>query len=171
MTNASGVYSAFGLAAGNHFVRTSNTFGFLDQLYNGFPCVPGCTVTAGTPVAVTGGATTSAINFGLTLAPFTDDPLTSGTLIKAVHVTELRTRINGVRARSGVAPSVYTNASISAGTNVVMAVDILEMRTAISEVYAARGLTPPSYSTSPAIGAVIVLADITDLRAALAAIE
>jgi hypothetical protein len=66
-TNTSGVYTATGLSAGNYFVTTSNTVGFLDQLYNGFPCVPSCTVTAGTPVAVIGGATTSNINFALTV--------------------------------------------------------------------------------------------------------
>ena len=68
-TNASGNYTASGLAAGNHFVRTANALGYIDQLYNGIPCSPTCTVTSGTAVAVTGGATTPSINFSLAAIP------------------------------------------------------------------------------------------------------
>lgn len=114
----------------------------------------------------------SVRNAYITFQPFTDDPLTAGVSpIKAVHITELRTRIDALRARYGRAAYPYTNASILAGTSGVMAVDIAEMRTALSEAYTDAGLTPPSYSTSPGAGVVIVVADIADLRAAVVAIE
>jgi len=49
-------------------VRTSNSLGYLDELYNNLPCPGGsCSVTSGTGVSVTAGATTSGINFALAL--------------------------------------------------------------------------------------------------------
>jgi len=104
--------------------------------------------------------------------PFTDDPLTAGlSAIKAVHVSELRARIDTLRARRGLAAFTYTSPSITAGTSVILAADVIEMRTALSQVYTAAGLTPPSYATSPAIGVAIVVADIAGLRSAVVAIE
>jgi hypothetical protein len=48
------------------FARTSNQAGYLDELYNDLSCTNGaCTVTAGTPINVTAGATTAGISFGL----------------------------------------------------------------------------------------------------------
>lgn len=67
-TDGFGNYAtAPGLPSGQYFARTSNTFqGYKDVLYDARPCVfSGCTATTGTPIAVTAGATTSAINFGL----------------------------------------------------------------------------------------------------------
>src|SRR5262249_8445262 len=52
-------------AGTGYFVRTANTLGFVDVLYDATPCIS-CVVTTGKPVAVTaGGAPTSGINFAL----------------------------------------------------------------------------------------------------------
>ena len=65
-TNLSGMYKVSGLAAGTYYVRTSNSFGFLDELYNDLPCPGGsCVVTSGTAVTVTAATTTTGINFAL----------------------------------------------------------------------------------------------------------
>src|SRR5581483_3011406 len=64
-TNASGVYTLTGLLAGTYFVRTSNTVGFVDQLYTGLPCIGFCYDPAGTPVVVAANATASGVNFAL----------------------------------------------------------------------------------------------------------
>jgi hypothetical protein len=66
-TNSSGVYTTYnGLPTGTYYARTSNSQGYLDELYNNLPCPGGsCTVTSGTPISVTAGATTTGINFGL----------------------------------------------------------------------------------------------------------
>ena len=65
-TNAAGTYLTSGLPAGTYYVRTSSSLGFLDELYNNLPCtLSNCTVTTGTPVVVTVGATTAGINFAL----------------------------------------------------------------------------------------------------------
>ena len=64
-TNASGNYSVTGLPAGTYFARTTNSLGYINELYNNINCALNCTVTTGTPITVTAGATTSGINFAL----------------------------------------------------------------------------------------------------------
>jgi hypothetical protein len=65
-TNASGVYTTRALATGTYDIRTSNSLGYIDELYNNLPCAGGtCTATTGTGVIVTTGATTGRIDFGL----------------------------------------------------------------------------------------------------------
>ena len=64
-TNASGVYLSYtALPTGSYRVRTSSSLGYIDEAYNNIPCL-GCNSTTGTLVAVTAGATTAGINFGL----------------------------------------------------------------------------------------------------------
>lgn len=64
-TDGSGNYSvSSNLRTGAYYVRTSNVGHFVDQLYDGIPCVT-CDVTTGTPVMVTEGSRTSNINFRL----------------------------------------------------------------------------------------------------------
>jgi hypothetical protein len=64
-TDTSGVYTTdLRLPSGTYFARTGNRLGYLDELYDGIAC-PTCTVTTGTPISVTAGATTSGIDFGL----------------------------------------------------------------------------------------------------------
>lgn len=57
-SDATGSYRVFdGLPTGNYFVRTSNSFSFVDELYPDIPCVAGfCQVTGGSTVPVTVGA-------------------------------------------------------------------------------------------------------------------
>ncbi len=64
-TDASGNYLTFGLPAGRFYLRTANSLGLLDELFDNLPCVGNCSVTAGTPVDVTVGATASGRNFAL----------------------------------------------------------------------------------------------------------
>lgn len=107
------------------------------------------------------------------LAAFTDDPLAAGTLIKAAHVAELRSRIDAVRARYGLAAFPYTDPIINAGTTTVKAVHITQLRLALQDVYDAAVRTRPTY-TDPGLGAEttpIVVAHIDELRSALTAIE
>jgi uncharacterized repeat protein (TIGR03803 family) len=103
---------------------------------------------------------------------FTDDPVVSGsTVIKAVHITELRSRIDVVRAAYGLGGYPYTG-EISVGTT-IQAVHINDLRTALAQAYSAAKRTPPTYATDPTltIGTVIKAAHINELRTALVAIE
>jgi hypothetical protein len=104
---------------------------------------------------------------------FTDDPLVAGTTpIRAIHITELRVRIDTVRARyCQSTPFGYTN-PIVAGTSFVTATDITEMRTALAEAYTAAHRPLPAYlNPDPAIGDIVTAAQISDVRGALLAIE
>lgn len=66
-TDASGSYTTSqGLTTGAHYARTWNSDGYINELYDDIPCVSSCTVTDGTPVAVTTGSTTTGIDFALT---------------------------------------------------------------------------------------------------------
>jgi hypothetical protein len=69
-TNSAGVYRFDGLPGGTYFA-SSQTFGdYLEELYDDLPCPggpPGCDPTAGTPVAVSVGITTSGVDFDLVL--------------------------------------------------------------------------------------------------------
>jgi hypothetical protein len=62
---ASGAFSITGLPSGTYFVRTENTIGLIDELYNDVPCVGGCAVTTGAPITVTAGVVTSGVNMAL----------------------------------------------------------------------------------------------------------
>jgi hypothetical protein len=64
-TNANGVYKTGGVPTGSYFVKTNNSKGFIDQLYQGKNCSV-CNPTTGTPVGVTVGQGTSGIDFALT---------------------------------------------------------------------------------------------------------
>jgi hypothetical protein len=110
-------------------------------------------------------------NVYLTSAPFTDDPLTArSSVIRAVHITELRTRIDAVRSKFGLGAYAYADA-ITAGTTIVKAQHVLDLRTALAQAYAAAHLAAPAYSTSPGAGVIVRVADIAEIRAALILIE
>ena len=92
--------------------------------------------------------------------------------IKAVHITELRTRIDAVRAAKGLKPFTWTDSSLSPASTVVRVIHVVELRTALADAYNAAKLTPPAY-TDPALsaGATVRAVHITELRAAVVAIE
>jgi hypothetical protein len=65
-TSASGAYAKTGLPAGTYYLKAVNSLGYVDELYNNVPCPrSSCSVTSGTGVSVTAGATTVGVNFGL----------------------------------------------------------------------------------------------------------
>jgi hypothetical protein len=103
------------------------------------------------------------------LGLFTDDPLsTRVTPVKPVHLTELRSRINALRATVGLAPFPWTDPALGPGT-VIKAVHPTELRTALQQAYAAAGRTPPTF-TDATIGArlqVIRVVHIQELRDAV----
>jgi hypothetical protein len=104
--------------------------------------------------------------------PFTDDdPLLAGTTIKAVHVTELRSRIDAVRRRAGL-PDLNWPA-ISIGTTTATAQHLQQMRDAVNDVFVVRGRTPTPY-TDPILspGMTPVRAShILELRSNVKALE
>ncbi|HEY3383078.1 MAG TPA: carboxypeptidase regulatory-like domain-containing protein [Vicinamibacterales bacterium] len=117
-TNASGVYTAGGLATGTYYARTANTPAYVGQLYNNISCpTENCTANTGTGIAVTQGVTTGGINFSLAAAGSV-----TGTVSAAANGAKLANAI--VRAFNS------SNAQIGNGT------------TDASGVYTVVGLPP-----------------------------
>ncbi len=112
----------------------------------------------------------AAINVGY--QPFTDDPLIAGvTIVRAVHVTELRTRIDAIRSAHGLPPYSY-GSTITIGVTVIASQHINDLRQALAQAYTAAGSTPPSYTDSPLTpGTVIKVLHIAQIRAAIIAME
>jgi Carboxypeptidase regulatory-like domain len=65
-TDSAGLYVSPGLGAGSFYVTTFS-YDYENEIYDDIPCPAACEPTTGTPVAVTYGTTTSAIDFALDL--------------------------------------------------------------------------------------------------------
>ncbi len=99
---------------------------------------------------------------------FTNDPLTTGTEVKAIHVTELRDAINLLRLRASLATVTWAEA-VSIGVS-IKATHITEMRTRLEEARTALSLAPTVYTDpSLASGNVIKKEHIQDIRDSLKA--
>jgi glucose/arabinose dehydrogenase len=104
---------------------------------------------------------------------FTDDPLVgAATPIRAVHVTELRARIDALRTSLNLGPYRWTDTSLLARVTLVRVVHILELRTALREAYLAAQRQPPSYTdASLAAGMAVRAVHFTELRNAVLTLE
>jgi hypothetical protein len=113
------------------------------------------------------GAVSSASNevsgFPGSSLSFTDDPLLPGVHnAKVVHMSELRSRIDGLRAARGLGPFSWT--PIASGM-MIRASHVNELRTVLSAEYVARNLQAPTYTDNPlAVGTSIKAVHITQLR-------
>jgi hypothetical protein len=110
--------------------------------------------------------------FAVSVGFFTDDPLTANvSVIRAVHITELRSRIDTQRVRFGLAAFAW-NDTLVAGTTSIQAQHIIDLRTALSGVYAIRGVQSPEFSDPVLVPGIPVKAvHIAELRGAVLAIE
>ena len=107
-------------------------------------------------------------------APFTDDPLRPGvTPVRAVHFTELRTRIDVLRRGAGLEPFGWTDPVLTPGATAVRLAHLLELRRALAAAYAAAGRPAPGWTdAAPAAGTTpIRAAHLTELRDAVRALE
>jgi hypothetical protein len=103
---------------------------------------------------------------------FTDDPLAETlTVIKAVHFTELRTRIDALRTRFGLSPFSWTDASLPGVT--VKKVHLDELRAALVAAYVAAARTPPAFTdgTITAQDTIVRAVHILQLRDAVLSLE
>lgn len=75
---------------------------------------------------------------------FTDDLLSAGIAIKAVHITELRTAVNAMRAAAGLTLPTYTDTN-PAGVP-VKALHLVQLRMALDQARATLGLAPMVYA-------------------------
>ena len=105
-------------------------------------------------------------------AVWTDDPPVVGvTIVKVVHVDELRSRIDAVRLANALGAFPWGPALVP-GTSIVLAQHLLDLRTALNQAYVAAAMSPPTYTDpSLTVGDTIKAVHIMELRAAVVAIE
>jgi hypothetical protein len=108
------------------------------------------------------------------ISPFTDDPLVAGTtVVRSIHVAELRTQTNALRIARGLAPVPWTDAALSPSLSIVRAAHIAEIRDALAQVYVAMTLPPPVF-TDPVldVGSIPIKGvHIAELRSAIRALQ
>jgi len=105
---------------------------------------------------------------------FTDDPLTAHvTLVKAVHVTELRLAIDQERTRRGLAAFGWTDPVLTPAVTPISAIHLIELRAALNAAYQAASRPPPTYSDPVPVPRVLTIraAHIQELRAAVRALQ
>lgn len=78
------------------------------------------------------------------------DPSLAGVPIRAVHVEQLRTAVDAMRAAAGLAPATFTDASLAGVA--VRRVHLVELRSALDAARASLGLPAVAY-TDPVITA------------------
>ena len=107
--------------------------------------------------------------FGSVVPSFSDDPLASGSVVNASHITELRQAVDTLRVRSGLGAVAWSEPSLEVRATVVKAVHVSELRTALGAVYSVAGQVQPSYSAVALQSGVSVVSarDIAELRRAV----
>jgi hypothetical protein len=157
-------YAALGLPAGTSISAATGVITGTVQ-----PGIYSVTVTADD------GEAQGAASFTLTVvqSSFTDHPLVAGVhVMRALHVTELRTRINALRASRGMAPASWTDPLVVSGVTMIRAVHVTELRSALRSVYVAAGRPAPVFTDeSLSTGMAIRAVHINELRAAVIALE
>ncbi len=130
-------------------------------------------VTAADPGGLSA-AQTFTVTVGAMRAPFTDDPIVPGvTPIKAIHFTELRTRIDALRSAGGLARFSWSDPVLRPGVTRIQRVHLLELRSALAGAYRAAGRAAPGWTdAAPSAGTTPIRAlHVTELRAAVLALE
>ena len=115
--------------------------------------------------AVTSGLASHDSNIDLaTTVIFTDDPLVAQTTtVKGVHLTEMRTAVNAVRALAGLSAATWTDPSL--GGVRIKAVHITELRAALDAGRSSLTLSMLSYTNTLNAGTSRVRAvDFTEIR-------
>jgi hypothetical protein len=103
----------------------------------------------------------SAIDVATTMT-FTDHPLATGVVVKAAHLSELRTAVNHVRALANLSPAGFTD-SAAPGV-IVKAVHITEIRSALDAALTQLGVAVNSYTDASLNSVVIKALHVQEIR-------
>ena len=107
---------------------------------------------------------------GVGAGAFTDDPIVAGeTPVRAIHFTELRTRIDALRVTHGLGQFPWTDATLAAGV-AVRGIHMSELRTALRQAYAAAGRSAGFTTAAVQAGSGIRAQHINELRRAVEAL-
>ncbi len=93
---------------------------------------------------------------------FTDSPLVAGIAIKSVHVTQLRTAVNAVRALAGQNAFVFTGTALP-GT-IINAVHLTELRGALDAARSTLGFAAGGYTDAAPTGVPVKAVHLQELR-------
>ena len=109
---------------------------------------------------------------GATTPTFADDTvLPHVTPLRALHVIQLRNRIDELLVRFGLAAMSWTDSRLSSTATIVRAAHLAEMRSALTTVYLAAGRAAPIFASGTiGAGTVIAASHVAELRAAIVAI-
>lgn len=124
-----------------------------------------CSVTMSAAQGVTASFTVSTTSF-------TDNPLVAGTtIVKVVHIAELRTAIAFARARNRLSAFTWSD-TLTAQTTQVKASHINELRTAVNQIYQALSKPVPTYTDATIVPGqtVVKAAHIQELRSSVSAL-
>lgn len=105
---------------------------------------------------------------------FADHPIEPGvTPVKAIHILELRARIDALRADAGLAAFEWRDSELTAGVTPVRSFHVTELREALAGAYVAGGRSAPGFMNAPVTerATVIRAEHLMALRAAVAALE
>jgi hypothetical protein len=93
---------------------------------------------------------------------FTDDPVTTATKVKAVHLSQLRTAVTAVRALAGLGAPSYTD--VAAANLKIKAVHLTELRTFIDAARAALSLSTGGYTDASLTNVKVKVIHLEELR-------
>ena len=121
-----------------------------------------------------GNTATAGLTVTLTPFTFTDDPLMAqNTVIRALHITELRAAIDTVRVANGMATFAWTDATLTPGSIPVSVIQFVELRRALDEAYQAAGRMTPTYTDPNLVAGVtgIKAIHLNELRTTVRVLE
>jgi hypothetical protein len=94
---------------------------------------------------------------------FTDHALARQlTTIRAVHITELRTRIDAARAAFGL-PAFSWTTTVEPGATIGVT-DVLQLRTALAQAFVASARATPAWSRTIVADSTVNAADVAEIR-------
>jgi hypothetical protein len=93
---------------------------------------------------------------------FTDSSLVAGVLVKAAHLSELRTAVNAVRSLAGVTAFSFTDTA-TAGT-MIKALHLTQLRGAIDAARSALGFSTGGFTDSSPSGVAVKAIHFQELR-------
>ena len=139
------------------------------------PAAPGAATLTVTATDTGGSNRTATQSFTVTVPrPFTDHPIVRGvTPIKAIHFTELRTRIDSLRAAAGLARFAWTDPVLTPGVTPVRLLHLLDLRSALVAAYTAAGQSAPRWTDAAPVGSTtpVRTEHMMELRAAVVALQ
>lgn len=160
---------SYQLLASDGFVTPGGSFTGTAVVSAGFAANPGALRT--TTIEIAGQPFTIRQSGAGDSAPFTD-PVLSAAAVKAVHITQLRNRIDTLRGLKGLPPFTWSDLALTAGGTQVRATHVRELRLALNEVYVAAARPVPQYTDAIVSGSTIVKAiHISELRSAVVSLE